>query len=96
VTHSDRRDFGVLALLLLAWGLLAAPLLHTVEHAHGHRHHHKAAPGGNLEHFSALALVAPTLSAPILVATTVSRPSLTEPDPPWLTLRRLSAEPQGP
>lgn len=53
----------MLGLLLLAWALLASPLLHSVAHARGHQHHHgpaqaPAAPhaAGSADHLALVAL----------------------------------------
>jgi hypothetical protein len=52
----DRQDFGVLALALVLFGLVFAPVLHAFGHAHGHRHSHGGAPASHpspsLEHFT--------------------------------------------
>lgn len=38
LTPRDRRDAGWLVLLVMSFGLVIAPVLHSVSHAHGHQH----------------------------------------------------------
>lgn len=102
-TRRDRFELGVLGLMLLAWGLLVAPALHALTHAHGHPHHHSVptAPGlphgaGSVEHLLALATTGTVTPQVFWVGHAVS-PREAHP-PPGPDLERPSGVevPQGP
>jgi hypothetical protein len=100
VTRRDRSDAGWLALLLLAFGLVVAPLLHSLRHAHGHSHG-PATPtaphgAGSLEHQALAFTAAPGVSAPTFFAVALSTPALVTPAVPALHARWTTAKPQGP
>jgi hypothetical protein len=101
-SRRDRVELAVLGLVALGWALVAAPVLHTVEHAHGHRHHH-GAPGdtaphgdGSFEHQHVLFVEAPM--APVLVAQwqPLARVEPSRPEAPSLQASFRPERPQGP
>lgn len=102
----DRFELGVLGLMLLAWGLLVAPALHAITHAHGHPHHHSAptaptapdAPhgAGSVEHLLALATPGTATPQVVWVGHAVSRREASQPRPPDLERRSRVEVPQGP
>lgn len=49
VSPDDRRNFGQFGLMVLAVGLVVAPLTHIIED-HGHGHPHPDAPAGPRPH----------------------------------------------
>ncbi len=85
--RSDRRELAVLGLVVLAWGLLVAPLTHAWTHArdgHGHSHGVPASASqhgaGSLEHLLVVACAAPatpelTRVGTVLVLAEVARPA---------------------
>lgn len=93
----------MLGLVVLAWALLVSPLLHTVAHSHGHRHHHGApdAPAGphaagSAEHLGLVALEGEAAWSPPGEAVDLDEP----PPPAGLVLAvappALVEQPQGP
>lgn len=66
-SRADRREWAVLGLVVLAWCLLVAPLLHRLTHAHGHTHAH--ASSANFEH-QTLSFTAPAETTPLLALVT--------------------------
>ncbi len=102
LTRKDRRDLSVLGLVLLTWGLLVAPLLHSVSHAHGHSHSHGGLPqsaphgAGSVEHVLALASPAPALPELTRVQVLVALSSEPMPASPQAPSWNRVEEPQGP
>jgi hypothetical protein len=87
--------------MLLLFGLVLAPLVHRIDHGHGHTHGPttptKTPHGtGSLEHLDALGHQAPVMQAPTLVALRVSCAKPTPPGAPTLEPRPSVACPQGP
>lgn len=89
--------------MLLAWGLLVAPALHAVTHAHGHPHHHSVptAPAtphgtGSVEHLLALATTSAATPRVLWVGQAVHRPEASRPRPPDLERWSGVEAPQGP
>ncbi|MDP1921207.1 MAG: hypothetical protein Q8L14_33510 [Myxococcales bacterium] len=103
MTRSERRDAAFLGLLLLAFGLVVAPLLHRFEHGDGHGHHHGSSTPdesrhgeGALEHQLA-SFTAPTLAVePIFFAVALTQPRAHQQGAPHLTARWTVEQPQGP
>lgn len=99
--RNDRHDAAWLALFVAAFGFIVAPLLHGLEHEHGHRHGPVEAPSaphgqGSLEHQS-LGFITPA----VVVEPTfflVELDTLAEPTvrPVWLAQVFSPAQPQGP
>jgi hypothetical protein len=102
LTRKDRRDLSVLGLVLLAWGLLVAPLLHSLTHAHGHAHSHAGLPTkaphgtGSVEHLLALASPAPALPEVTRVQVLLALASEVEPVAPDVRCWHRVEQPQGP
>ncbi|MGV3623568.1 MAG: hypothetical protein ACO1OB_22300 [Archangium sp.] len=98
LSRVDRREWAVLGLMALAWCLVAAPLLHQLTHAHGHRHTHNAPvqQAGNFEHQSVAFTQAPPMPqlAPVLLAMAVEEVPV--PSMPWLISARRVAQSQAP
>jgi len=103
VIRSDRRDAAFLGLLLLAFGLVVAPLLHRVEHGDGHSHHHGSSTPdesrhgeGSLEHQLA-SFTAPSLTVePIFFAVALAKPRAHQQRAPNASDRWTAEQPQGP
>lgn len=98
VTRRDRRDGAWLGLMLLAFGLLIAPLLHGVDHGHAHSHGPSQARHGDssLEHQS-LAFASPAVvNEPTFFAVALGAPVSTSQQWPALTPRWTAEQPQGP
>ncbi len=103
VTRSDRRDAAFLGLLVLAFGLVVAPLLHRFEHGDGHAHHHGSTPPeearhgeGSLEHQLA-SFTAPSLAVePVFFAVALNQPRAHQQRGPHLNARWTVEQPQGP
>lgn len=104
MSRADRRDLGLLALLVLAFGLVVAPLLHLVAHAGaGHHHHGPVTPSaddahgaGALEHQAAAFTAPADPPPPVFFAVRVSEPRR-EPHGSSSRERRWTpAQPQGP
>ena len=105
-TRADRFEVSLLALALMAWSLVAAPLLHSVthehgtKHSHGAQHQHPAQPqqhgDGSFEHHAVLlASAAPVVAGPhVALADDVVAPGTHA--AATLVARRTSAQPQGP
>lgn len=69
----------MLGLVVLAWGLFVAPLLHRETHVHGVAHSHGSAPvkqaphgAGSLEHQDLAMASAPVVAQPVVVMVTVA------------------------
>lgn len=93
-SRRDRVELSVLGLVLLAWGLLVAPVLHSFAHAHGHEHVHASAQ--NLEHHAVAFVDAPPqveLQAEWLL---VSRERPPAPVAPQLVATRRVEQSQAP
>lgn len=104
VTRRDRRDLALLGLLLLAFGLVVAPLLHRFEHGDGHAHHHHGSSTpddsrhgeGSLEHQLA-SFTAPALAVePVFFAVALAAPRAAHQRSPDTTARWTAEQPQGP
>lgn len=103
-SRRDRVELSVLGLLVLGWALVVAPLVHTVEHAHGHAHHHgapaKGEPAthgvGSAEHLQAV--VSGPAAMPVVVAVwqPLPRVEFASPEAPTLRPAFRRAQPQGP
>lgn len=101
-SRRDRFELAVLGLVTLGWALVVAPALHTVEHVHGHRHHHGAPSDsshhgdGSVEHQHALFVDPP--AAPVLVAQwrPLARVEALRPEAPSLAASFRPEQPQGP
>ncbi|MFZ5439284.1 MAG: hypothetical protein ACOZQL_04705 [Myxococcota bacterium] len=96
LARRDRREWAVLGLVLLAWGLLVAPLVHRESHAHGHRHSHgptqPSSPHGaaSLEHQALSFVEGPATPTPIFLASLlVVRPELVPQTPERRVHRRV-------
>jgi hypothetical protein len=104
ISREDRRDLGVLGLMVLAWGLLVAPLVHTFTHAHGHGHSHGAQPqgtpgthgAGSVEHLLAVSTGAPPVPelSPVRMPLALARAE--RPRSPPLERWQSVEESQGP
>ncbi|MBM4781405.1 MAG: hypothetical protein GQE15_27300 [Archangiaceae bacterium] len=98
MTRRDRRDAAWLGLVLLAFGLLIAPLLHGVDHGHSHSHgpaqsRHGA---GSLEHQS-LAFSSPAaIVEPTFFAVALGTPQATSRHAVDVSARWTAEQPQGP
>ncbi|MBL8922968.1 MAG: hypothetical protein JNJ54_29230 [Myxococcaceae bacterium] len=98
--QEDRRDAGVLGLVLLALAFVVTPLLHQVDHGHEH-HHGPVAPGaphgaGSLEHQLA-AFTGPAEAAqPVFFAVALPRQVELAGPAPRTAPRFSVAQPQGP
>lgn len=102
MTRSDRRDAAFLGLLVLAFGLVVAPLLHRFEHGHGHHHHGSSTPDesrhgeGALEHQLA-SFTAPSLAVePVFFAVALTQPRARQPRATHVNARWTVEQPQGP
>lgn len=102
MTRSDRRDAAFLGLLVLAFGLVVAPLLHRFEHGDGHHHHGSRTPDesrhgeGSLEHQLA-SFTAPSLAVePVFFAVALTQPRAHQQRAPQLSARWTVEQPQGP
>ena len=106
-SRKDRQELGVLGLLVLAWGLLVAPVAHAFTHAHGHAHTHGApskkspaphtAPdGGGVEHLRAVATEGAVVEAPLRLASVAALTELRAPRAPALARWTSAEQPQGP
>lgn len=103
VIRRDRRDLALLGLLVLAFGLVVAPLLHRFEHGDGHAHRHgSSAPDdsrhgeGSLEHQLA-SFTAPSLAVePIFFAVAIAVPGAARQRSPDHNARWTAEQPQGP
>jgi hypothetical protein len=104
MTRSERRDLAFLALLLLAFGFVLAPLLHRVKHGgHGHSHHHlPSTPKGSrhgegtLEH-QLVAFTEPTFAIePAFFAVVAAAPRSARRRFPQTQARWTTELPQGP
>lgn len=96
LSRRDRREWAVLGLVALAWGLLVAPLIHRETHTHGHSHSHGPAQpsgqhgAGSLEHQALSFVERAPAPAPLFIATVVRLPAA--PVPAWVVppaLRRV-------
>lgn len=99
--RADRREWAVLGLVALAWGLLLGPLLHREVHAHGDHHSHGPSPrlphgAGSVEHQAIDLTAAPALPQVTFVAYAVRRAPGLAPRPVDLTAKRPVAQPQAP
>jgi hypothetical protein len=101
-SRRDRVELGVLGLVVLAWGLLVAPLVHSFTHAHGHRHTHGVpskgahAEPGTVEHLLAVATETPPAVDPIRIGVLLTLAELQEPLAPSLSRWNPVEQPQGP
>jgi hypothetical protein len=103
VTRRDRRDLALLGLLVLAFGLVVAPLLHRFEHGDGHTHHHGSSPPddsrhgeGSLEHQLA-SFTSPSLAVePVFFAVALEQPHAHQQQAPSTSARWTAEQPQGP
>ncbi len=102
MTRSERKDAAFLGLLLLAFGLVVAPLLHRFEHDDGHHHHGSTTPDesrhgeGALEHQLA-SFTAPALAVePVFFAVALTHPRVDQQAAPQLGARWTVEQPQGP
>lgn len=88
-SRRDRVELSVLGLVVLAWGLLVSPLLHSLAHAHAHGHEHGAPArstghgAGSLEHHAAAFLETPAHVELTSTWLLVSRSRPLEPRAPW-------------
>ncbi|MFT3711816.1 MAG: hypothetical protein QM817_29610 [Archangium sp.] len=102
--RADRREFAVLGLAVLAWGLLLAPLIHRDVHAHGVAHSHGPAKQqlpeshgvGSLEHQDVALGSAPVVAAPVVVVAALELPVEEQPCAPWVAPQRRVELSQAP
>lgn len=87
--------------MVLAWGLLVAPLTHALNH--GHRHTHGALPtpsgphgAGSVEHLLALATQAPAVPELLPVSSGVMLVQAPQPRSPYVESWNRVEESQGP
>ena len=87
--------------MVLAWGLLVAPLAHALNH--GHRHSHGALPApsgqhgeGTVEHLLALATHAPGVPELLQVSSLVTLVQAQQPRSPQVESWNRVEESQGP
>ena len=93
----------MLGLVVLAWGLLLAPLTHASAHGrdgHGHSHGAPASPGqhgaGSLEHLLAVACAAPFVPELTRLSTTLVLLEVARPCSPVVEVWNSVENPQGP
>lgn len=93
----------MLGLVVLAWGLLVAPLAHASTHARsGHRHEHSAPASseqhgaGSLEHLLVLACAAPTAPDLTRVSMVLTVAEVALPSSPVIESWNSVENPQGP
>ena len=93
----------MLGLVVLAWGLLVAPVTHAFRHARdGQGHSHGALPtseehgGGSVEHLLAVATAAAAPLELVRVSTLVVLEEVARPLTPALVARNPVENPQGP
>jgi hypothetical protein len=103
LSRADRREWAVLGLVALAWGLLVAPLVHREAHSHaGGKHSHGPAKSGeqhgvgSLEHQAVSFVAAPVVQAPVLVAVAVGVPRVAVPEVVALSRLRRVEQSQAP
>jgi hypothetical protein len=97
----DRWELAFLGLVVLAWGLLVAPIVHSFEHGHRHTHGLPSDPSrhageGTVEHLLAIGVETQILEAPVARVLVVR---LVEPrSPESAAVRRWNSveQPQGP
>ena len=101
-SRRDRVELSVLGLVVLAWGLLIAPLAHSFTHAHGHRHTHGVpskgahAEPGSIEHLLAVATQTPRVEAPVRPGAVIALAQFALPSAPALNRWTPVEQPQGP
>jgi hypothetical protein len=100
VTRQDRRDAGILGLVLLGLALVVTPLLHQLDHGHEH-HHGPVAPGGahgagSLEHQLAAFTKPADATAPRFFAVALPPEAAHPVTAPTLQARFPVELPQGP
>lgn len=98
MTRRDRRDGAWLGLMLLAFGLLVAPLLHGIDHGHSHSHgpSQSSHGAGSLEHQS-LAFASPAeVVEPTFFAVGLGVSKSASQHAPELASRWSAEQPQGP
>jgi hypothetical protein len=104
VTCRDRRDLALLGLLVLAFGLVVAPLLHRFEHRGGHAHHRHGSSmpddsrhgEGSLEHQLASFTTPSVAVEPVFFAVALNQPQPHQQRAPSTSARWTAEQPQGP
>lgn len=98
---ADQRDAAFLGLVVLAFGLVVAPLLHRAAHHHDH-HHGPVSPvdsshgRGALEHQLASFTAPPQAAGPVFFAVAVAVPEPRVERAVALAPRWRDEQPQGP
>lgn len=110
-SRRDRRELAALGLVVLAWGLLVAPLAHATSHAQKHQHVHGASRSvrnqssdqpsdqhgaGTVEHLLALATQAPPVPELQRVLTIRELAPFAQPASPSIEPWNQVEESQGP
>lgn len=100
--RADRREWAVLGLVALAWGLLVAPLVHREVHSHaGGKHSHGPVKSGqhgvgSVEHQAVSFVAAAVMAVPVWVAVSLGDQWVAGPVAVALARLRLVAQAQAP
>lgn len=98
----DTFELSLLALGLLGWALVVAPLVHAVSHGHSYSHAHGSLPtssshgDGSFEHHRALIASPPAMPVVPLVLLAMNVREAAAPRAPFVRPHRISEQPQGP